>query len=286
LKKSLEVTRVFVPTSLKELHTLITQYPNALFFAGGTNLMPNKDSLPPYLISLNEIKELLKIRRKEGFLEIGSAVTLSRILSLGSNVIPKALYTAFLAGVTPAIRNLATIGGNICTASYISDLIVPLVLFDTRVEVRGISGIHWFPILRFIQGQGKTILRPGEVLSLIRIPLEEWDIENFIKLDVISSPRLSVLKCAAAVRINKNSINDLRMAFGGINPLVIRSRELEGILIGNKLPLQSKSIDFFCSELQKLFAAEGDSFLPHPHHQESALRFARHFLFSLNTTSS
>jgi CO/xanthine dehydrogenase FAD-binding subunit len=279
-------TNIFVPASLRELHMLCEQYPDALLFAGGTQIMRSKPTSPSNIISLNQIKDLLKIRRKENYLEIGACVTLSRILSLGAHVVPKVLYSALSGGVASSIRNLATIGGNICTASPISDVITPLILLDAKIEVRGSSGIHWYPLLRFVQGEGKTILKNGEIVSIIRIPLEEWDIQNFLKLDETSSPERSVLKCAAAVKISKNSIDDLHMVFGGIDPLVLRSRELEGILIGNKLPLQSKSIDFFCLELNSLFESKGTAFLPNPYHFRTAIRFARHFLCSLNTTIS
>jgi len=285
VKKSPEHTNIYVPTSLKELSMLNMQFPDALLFAGGTHIMRSSGTLPRYIISLNEIKDLLKIRRKENYLEIGSCVTLSRILSLGANVVPKALYTALSEGVPPSIRNLATIGGNICTASYTSNVLTPLVLFDAKIEIRGSSGIHWYPVLRFVQSNGKTILKAGEVVSIIRIPLEEWDVQSFLKLDVTLSPVPSILKCAAAVKISKTSINDLRMVFGGVEPIILRNRELEGILIGNKLPLQSKSIDFFCFELTKLIESKGSGFLPNTYHNRTAIRFARHFLSSLNNTN-
>jgi CO/xanthine dehydrogenase FAD-binding subunit len=285
VKSNFKHTNIFVPTSLRELNMLCDQFPDALLFAGGTHIMRSKHIIPSNIISLNQIKDLLKIRRKENYLEIGASVTLSRILSLGAHVVPEALYSALLGGVVPSIRNLATIGGNICTASSASDVITPLVLLDAKIEVRGNSGIQLHPLLHFIRGEGKTLLKDGEIVSLIRIPLEEWDIQNFLKLDETSSPERSVLKCAAAVKISKNSINDLRMVFGGIEPLVLRSRELEGILIGNKLPLQSKSIDFFCLELNTLFQSKDTGFLPNPYHYRTAIRFARHFLFSLNRTT-
>ncbi len=275
--------KILYPLSLKELGNLCEEFPDALLFAGGTQLMRTIKEDPRCLISLNAIRELTRIRRKENYIEIGSCVTLSRILSLGENVVPIALYKAISAAVGPSIRNTATIGGNICTISHISDLIAPLVLYDARVELRTLSGIHWLPLLRFIQTHEKTGIVAGETLLVIRIPLEEWDMQTFIKTDIIHSPKLSVLKCAAAVRTNKNSINDLRLVFGGISPIVLRSRELEGILIGDKLPLQKKSIDLFCSELTKLLESKKEDFLPHPYHFGTAIRFTRYFLSSLNT---
>jgi CO/xanthine dehydrogenase FAD-binding subunit len=284
MKKNPLPVKIMHPLSLKELYMINSEYPDALLFAGGTRIMRTLTDPPHCIISLTGIKELTRIRRKENYLELGACVTLSRIVSLGPNVVPGALFQAVSGAASPSIRNMATIGGNICTASYISDLIAPLVLYDTRIEVKTNSGVQWLSLLRFIQTREKTGLSHGETVLLFRIPLEEWDKETYIKLDAIELPQPSTLKCAAAVRINKNSINDLRLVFGGINPIVLRSRELEGLLIGDKLPLPKKGIDFFCAELTKLLESKAPGFLPHQYHFRTAVRFARHFLSSLNIT--
>ncbi len=284
MKKNLPPVKILNPLSLKELYILHTEYPDALLFAGGTQIMRTFTQPHHCIISLTGIRELTRIRRKENYLEIGGCVTLSRILSLGPNVVPGALYQAISGVASPSIRNMATIGGNICIASYVSDLIVPLVLYDARIEVKTDTGVQWLSLLRFIQTHEKTGLNRDETVLLIRIPLEDWHEETYIKLDTIDLPHPSTLKCAAAVRINKNSINDLRLVFGGINPIVLRSRELEGLLIGDKLPLPKKGIDFFCTELIKLLESKAPGFLPHPYHFGTAVRFARHFLSSLNIT--
>ncbi|MBN1797233.1 MAG: FAD binding domain-containing protein [Spirochaetales bacterium] len=285
MKSVLKQTNIYVPTSLRELSMLCQQFPDALLFAGGTHIMRSAQTTPGSIISLNKIKDLLKIRRKETYLDIGSCVTFSRIVSLGAHVVPTALFKALSEAVTPSIMNLATIGGNICTASYTSDVLTPLALYDAKIEIRSSSGIHWLPVMRFVQGNGRTLLKAGEFVSTVRIPFEEWDIQSFLKLDITPSPKPSILKCAAAVKISKTSINDLRMVFGGVEPIILRSRELEGILIGNKLPLQNKSMDFFCSEFTKLLDSAGSDFLPNPYHTRTAIRFARHFLSSLNSTN-
>jgi len=288
MAKKNDTLRIFKPHSIRELSSLCTQHPGAIIFAGGTDIMNKLDSeyykekIPYYIISLAEINELTQIRRKENYLEIGACVPLSRILSIGPNVVPKALFEALKQAGTASIRNMATIGGNICQASYISDSLVPLNLYNARVEIRRASGSYWTPISRFILSPGKTILKSGEVLTTIRIPFQQWDIQIFRKFDTLTTPTLSTLKFAGAALINRGVIQDLRIAFGGIEPVIVRSREWESMLIGSKPPITERTRDSMLTELNKLFKSVGEYFLPNKYHKATAFRLTSHFIENIN----
>jgi xanthine dehydrogenase FAD-binding subunit len=281
--------RVFKPLSINALSSLLIKYPNAILFAGGTQLMgPNSvlnkmnGKKSKIIIYLNNIDSLTRIRRKEKYLEIGACVTISRILTIGPNVIPQVLYEALYRIATPAIRNLATLGGNIAIGSPLSDSLLPLCLLDAKLELRNMNRAYWMPISQFLLEYGKRGFKAGEYLARIRIPLEEFSKQEFKKIRTIEHPAYFILKFCAAVRIYKGVISDLRVAFGAVNPLILRKREIEALLIGSKLPLTKKNIDFFLDELKKLIHANGENFLDNTYYRVTAIRLARNFVENLN----
>ena len=117
----MDEVRVFRPKSLGGLLRLYARNPDALLFAGGTSLIPRLRSqgglclqLPPKVIYLGNVAELSRISRTQRYLDIGATLSLARIMSVGRNVLPQVLQTALGSVAYPSVRNLATLGGNLC----------------------------------------------------------------------------------------------------------------------------------------------------------------------------
>jgi CO/xanthine dehydrogenase FAD-binding subunit len=281
--KDHEPIHVFRPRSLREAFALLKEHPAAGFFAGGTDAMRRAGRgeavpLPGAVVSLAEVDELTKIRRRENSVEIGAAVPLERIISLGANVVPTLLLRVLQRIATPPVRNLATLGGNIVLASPSSDAILPLLLLDARCELRRSAAHTWLPLARFIKGPGRTALEALELLAAVSIPLPRWNVRLYEKLDPLDRPAPSLLRFAALASVSKATVTDFRLIWGGLDPLFLRNREIEALVIGAKTPVSPKLAGLFAERVAGLLEAAPEGFLPAAFHRRSAVRLARAFL--------
>jgi CO/xanthine dehydrogenase FAD-binding subunit len=271
------------PRALREVLALLKEHPGIAFVAGGTELMwrlqrQSAPEIPASLISLADADELVKIKRKENTVEIGAAVPLERIISLGGNVVPPLLIRVLERIATPSVRNLATLGGNIVLASSASDALLPLLLLEARCEIRRPTGHSWLPLSRFIRSPGKTALSAMEVLASVSIPLPRWNVRFYEKLDATARPAPSLLKFAGLARVSKSTVADFRLIWGGIDPLFLRQREIEALIIGAKTPFPPKLAAQFAQRVNEFIEAAPGTFLPEPYHRRSAARLAHAFL--------
>jgi CO/xanthine dehydrogenase FAD-binding subunit len=280
---------VHSPVTLHELLVLFYENPNALLFAGGTHIMTSRDAtehvFPRKIITLENVEELKKIRRTEKFIEIGAMVTYSKILSIGRHVIPRVFYDALSLTATPSIRNLATIGGNLCVASPYSTLYPALFVLDAAVEMRNLAGGMWIPISRFVSRTGKTVLRSGNLITKIRIPLGDWDIVSFEKIGRRVTEKYPGIVFAGLAKIIKGVVSDLRFAFGACASIPFRSREFEIGFSGIKLPIEDKEIERFILEFEEIFAPVTDRYSTELYRRKTASRLIRWFVDEMNQMS-
>ncbi len=162
------------PKTLEEALSLLNQYgEKARLIAGGTDVMvmiKQKEISPDVLISLHEIPGLDQIEYN-GSLRIGPMVTHRTIEKL--ELIRKdfsALSDAVDVLGSVQIRNVATIGGNICTAAPSADTVAPLLVLGARVKLKSPKSERTISIDEFFSGPGETILQRGEILTEISIP--------------------------------------------------------------------------------------------------------------------
>jgi CO/xanthine dehydrogenase FAD-binding subunit len=221
--------------------------------AGGTAAICENSAgrYPDRIVDLRAAEELSLISRSERWLDIGATLSISRIIGVGRHVIPPALHTALEGIGGPPLRNLATLGGNVCLASPFSDSLTPLFALEARVETRGRTGSRWLPISEFTSAQGKPTLGAGEIVTRIRVPLQPWDDQFFRKVSAKQSPSVSLLSMCALARRQKNVLSELRLAISGVYPLieggpmVHRNRGLEVALTGHRLPLTPRAVAHF-----------------------------------------
>jgi CO/xanthine dehydrogenase FAD-binding subunit len=178
--------------------------------------------------------ELMLIDRHERYVEFGSAVTLSAILSITKRRLPPFFFEAVESIAVPFVRNLATIGGNICAPGRPRTLFPALLALDASLEFRRQNETLFIPIGKF------TAVPPGMILTKIRIPLFDWEVNIFKRL---GPPRIFTENSASFVFLamtEKGILSDLRIAYS--RETAYRSRELENRLIGIRLPLSKKTI--------------------------------------------
>jgi xanthine dehydrogenase FAD-binding subunit len=244
------MVETYRPKTLKEA-LAVRAGQHALPFAGGTDLMVRyryeNSAIPEFpapVLFLGHLPELRRIRRMDRGLSIGAAVTLTELLK--EEYVPELLKEATETIAAPAIRNAATVAGNICNASPAGDTICALCALDAGVKLASPKTERIVPLIRFITGPGQTVLLREELLTEIIIPDFEETFHYFRKVGTRRANALSKLSIAAVVRITDERIDDIRIALGAVAPKVVRSEELEEQIRGcDRREMREKLEDVF-----------------------------------------
>jgi len=200
--------------------------------AGGTDLMVQKRSTAetPPLFSNNilyafHLEELKFIKRSEHCLHIGSMTSLETLLHHEDT--PKILKEVIYEMASPAIRNVATLAGNIANASPAGDSLVPLYLLDAQIILLSKNQFRHIPIEKLIIGPRKTVILKDEIIKDIAIPKHEFTQFKWIKVGGRRADAISKVSFLGAVHIDGDQVLDFRIAFGAVYKTVIRNREIE-----------------------------------------------------------
>ena len=255
------MSQVFTPSHLNEVLSILNECPEARLMAGGTDLLvrlrhAGADMKPP-LILLNKISELADIQLETAELCIGSGVSFSAIMAhpLVQDHAPLLAKAASTIG-GPAIRNMGTLGGNIVTASPAGDSLPPLYAMDARVVLVSAAGTRTIPIDRFISGPGKTDVRKDEILTQIRIPVDDdFQAQCFEKVGLRRSLAIAVASFCGLLKIGEDgTVAAARFAWGSVAPTVAESSEAEAALTGSRLDPESikKSVAAATSSLSPI----------------------------------
>jgi CO/xanthine dehydrogenase FAD-binding subunit len=248
--------QVFFPKTLGELFAFWIRFPNAVPFAGGTGIIYGQGrrglTLPSNIIALDRVDELRHITRTERYLEIGAMVRLSDILKLGK-VLPQILREALSRIANPQIRNIATIGGNICYPGWKLDTTCALVTLDAQYELRTGTSSRWISATRFSSSSEEKILNKQELFTRLRIPLEHWDYTVYRKFAANQFGSAYSGSTAFVARIQKNILSEVRLVFSG--ETMLRDKNSEAILAGKLLPLDRREGKAFIELWEKYIAA-------------------------------
>ncbi len=243
------VDTCYIPTDLA--HALrIRKETGAKPIAGGTDLMVSHrrgagivPSFPWPVMIITQLSQLKHITIDGNDLVIGSLTHCHEIED--SEIVPYALkVTASLMGAH-SLRNLATIGGNICNASPKGDLPVPLIMMDARVVLVSATGKREMLLDEFIIGPKKTLLEDDELLLEVRIPIPQVPYSHvwYRKIGTRKANAISKLSMSSAITIDSDGvITDFRSANGASGPKVARSRDVENMIIGTNIKDLKKKI--------------------------------------------
>jgi CO/xanthine dehydrogenase FAD-binding subunit len=139
-------------------------------------------------------------------------------------------FTARYMG-SPAIRNLATVGGNLCNASPAADLPPVLLALDAEVGLAGPAGERRLALAGFFRGPGQTVLRPGELLAWIEVPRKHrgWDV-RYERLDVRRAMDIAIAGVALALHRGGGRVREARVALAAVAPTPLRVPAAEAAL--------------------------------------------------------
>ncbi len=228
-----------IPETLEHALFLMAKY-DLLPVAGGTDVMVRYKrwknlvpSLPLPPIFIGHLEELKGIERKEDYIVIKSATSLSDIEK--SQVIPSILKEAVSQMAAPAVRNMGTIGGNIANSSPAGDTLPPLYILDAEVVLLSKDGRRCMPVWEFITGPGKNKRQKNEILYEIRFKEPEYTHMQYKKVGTRKANALSKLSFVALANIQNGQVLDIRVAFGAVAPTPIRVKAIEDTLKGRSL---------------------------------------------------
>jgi xanthine dehydrogenase FAD-binding subunit len=219
-------------------------YEKPYLIAGGTDLFIRlKKGIikPDLLLDISQIKELKKIRIAKGTVFIGAAVTYTELVEseLIKNELPL-VYDASLKVGSPQIRNIGTIGGNICTASGAADMVPCLFALNAKVILASESDERIVPINDFVVSNRKTSIKLKEILKGILIDKPSKTCSTaFLKFGFRESLAISVVNTAVALEIKSGIISDSMIVLGCVGPRAITCKlaqqELRGKAPSEKL---------------------------------------------------
>lgn len=230
-----------MPKSLSELWREMDHRPEALIYAGGTDLLvrlPKEPEKDQGLICLERLQELKRIEQRGEEIFIGAGCTHAQLLN-SSLVVKRLTILAQALRVlgSPLIRNAGTIGGNLATASPAGDTLPPLYALGASIEMVSPGSARRMPISDFIKGPGQTALRSGEVLSGVSIPMpSDHAIHHFEKIGQRAALAISIASLAALVQLDTHgTVISAKLAWGSVGPTVVICRPAEAALEGRHL---------------------------------------------------
>lgn len=227
---------------------------NVIVYAGGTDLMvryKNETSLLPRfdknILYIGQIDELKKVYENNEEIVIGAGCTLASLLR--NEHVPEILKKAIRGAASPAIRNMGTIGGNICNASPAGDTLPILYSLNSRCSVISEGLERTINIEDFIYGPRRTALEKNEMLKSITIPKENFNIVHYEKVGARKASAISKLSFAGLCNVENGRVQDLRISFGAVGATVVRLKEAENLIIGREI----NTLDKFIKEAIELY---------------------------------
>jgi CO/xanthine dehydrogenase FAD-binding subunit len=233
------VSTYFQPTSVPEAVALLGEHgPDLLVIAGGTVAMPqiNEGTILPRLVMGLRRAGLDRIERTDDTLRIGAMTTLT---ALGDQAHASLLATAARRTASWAVRNMATVGGNLFTPSPGGDVATGLLALDAAVEVAGPQGTRSIPLTTFWTGFMATDIRAEELVTAVTVNLTPGR-ETFLKLGRREANSPAVVMVAAHVEVADGVVTRARVALGAVGPHPLRAPSVEAALAG--APLTKETI--------------------------------------------
>jgi xanthine dehydrogenase small subunit len=250
------------PTSLAEAWDLFDEHPEATPIAGGTDLLVYANQRFrrwPALISLEGLAELQELRFGEQQLVLGAALPLARLEqqlarhSTGARALEQ-LLPLFSSRL---IRNRATLGGNLGTASPIGDAAPVLLALSAELELVSRAGRRMLPLRDFFKGYRRTDLHKGELIRAIHIPHPLPGFQRFYKVSKRVLDDISTVAGAFALSLDAaGNVARFGVGFGGVAAMPLVATSLERLAQGK--PWNESTLALLLSEAETLGTPQSD----------------------------
>ena len=254
---SLTINRIdkkyFAPQTINELKILLKKYPKSKILSGGTDLsliVTKERKTINSIIYINSIKELNYIKKNKKYIEIGATTPL---IEFESEIIKH--YPDFKDILerygSVQIRNVATIAGNIATASPIGDTLPLLLALNTKIVISNSKNDKILYLKDFFINYRKTKLKNGQFIKLIKIPLLQNNIFKAYKISKRIDDDISAVCASFNLNIKNNIIVSISIAYGGMAAIPKKALQCEKSLLNKDL--SEKNINIAQKFLEKDF---------------------------------
>ena len=254
---SLTINRIdkkyFAPQTINELKILLKKYPKSKILSGGTDLsliVTKERKTINSIIYINSIKELNYIKKNKKYIEIGATTPL---IEFESEIIKH--YPDFKDILerygSVQIRNVATIAGNIATASPIGDTLPLLLALNAKIVISNSKNDKILYLKDFFINYRKTKLKNGQFIKLIKIPLLQNNIFKAYKISKRIDDDISAVCASFNLNIKNNIIVSISIAYGGMAAIPKKALQCEKSLLNKDL--SEKNINIAQKFLEKDF---------------------------------
>lgn len=215
-------------------------------YAGGTDIN-SRNITGKGLLFIGKLPELKNIEAKDGYIHVGAAVTYSE--AERNPLIPQIMKKAIRKVAGPAIRNLGTFGGNLGNASGKADSALVNLTLDAKLHIRSDDSERYLGVNEFYHSRGVTDLKPGELITEILIPDNQWFINYYYdKVSVRTAVAISNISIASVWEIRDSAVSNLAIGIGSATDYPIRCTDIEKAFIGLKLKEVSERYDSLLTE--------------------------------------
>lgn len=239
-----DIEKYYQATDADDAVRALSQDPDSVVISGGSDVLIKirEGKLAGCsLVSIHGIKELEGISMEEdGTIVIGPSSTFSHITNneIIQKHIPILGDAVDMAG-GPQLRNIGTVGGNVCNGVTSADSASSLCCLDAILVLKGPQGVREVPISEWYTGPGRTVRAHDEILTAIKIKKESYEGFGgcYIKYGKRGAMEIATLGCAVTVKLteDKKHIADLHIGYGVAAPTPIRCRKTETAAIGMEL---------------------------------------------------
>jgi len=225
------------PASIDACLSILAGDPAARLISGGTDLVVEANlrfRRWPHLVSLEAIVELREFTETEQAVTIGAALSLNEIAARWTSA-PTVFREWLRLFASPPLRNRATLGGNLATASPIGDSAPLLLALDASVNLAGRQGRRAIPLHSFFTGYRRTVLAHDELIAAIEIPKPLPEFVRFYKVAKRRTDDISTVAAAMAMNWDRSGrIALARFALGGVSSVPLRALAAEESVLGRR----------------------------------------------------
>jgi len=240
-QKNISITnfnkKYFAPRTISDLKKIIKKNPNAKLLSGGTDMsliVTKQKKDIDNIIYLNSIDELNYIKENSNYLEVGATTSLVEFEFFIKKYYPDFESVLKRYG-SVQIRNVATIAGNIATASPIGDTLPLLLSLDASIILQDLKKKIIVPLKDFFISYRKTKLKKGQFIRSIRIPIFKKNIFKAYKISKRIDDDISSVCGSFNLEIVNKKIRNIRIAYGGMAPIPKRAINCEKVLLNSNL---------------------------------------------------
>jgi len=251
--------RFLRPTTLEECFAIQRRHPDVRWIAGATDLALEANlrfRRWPVLAALEAVPELRTFTTHPNRISIGAAIPLADIEAHWTSA-PAAFRDWVPLFASPSLRNRATLGGNLATASPIGDGAPLLIALGAEIELASERGRRTLPLESFFTAYRRTAAEPGELIARIHIPSPTPAVTRFYKIAKRAMDDISTVAAAIAIDLDAaGRVTHARIAFGGVAATPLRAVEAEDAIIGR--PFTPATIERAQTALRRTLAPISD----------------------------